>query len=121
MNAKYVYSQPIYTIEKKVCFNANGDVLGFINGSNKKGVFLPRYTVCSILDNDTRTLSFGIARCSGKDKFKKEIGRQLSLKRAMENPIYKVVVPEDQKISDVTVEVAAKLIEQCETNREFNF
>lgn len=120
MIAKYVYSSPILRVTKDVYVDANGNVIA--HGQNRsKAVFLPRYTVCSILNPETRELSFGIARCSTQDRFSRKIGRELSYKRAIENPITTIQVPKELKISDVTTDVAFQLIDQVESKGKFKF
>lgn len=117
MNAKYIYSQPVYKVMANVYVNANGDIIGVTKCTDSKSVSLPRYTVCSILDNETRTLYFGLARCSSKDRFDKKIGRQLSTERAINSPVAIIKVPDGAKISEVTFSVAQDIINRYESNR----
>lgn len=119
--AKFVYSTPITKSSKVVYTDANGSVKAINKDLKSKSTYLPRYTVCSILDDETRTLTFGIARCSSKDAFSKKIGRDLSYERAIKNPVCKIQVPENLKISDVTVDVAFRLMERFEKEHTLKF
>lgn len=121
MNAKYVYSEPIAKVEKNVYVDANGNQIATTKSPNAKYSSLPRYTVCSILDEKTRTLTFGVARCSSKDRFNKKVGRELSLQRALNNPVCTIQVPISLKISDVTVDVALQLMNRYEQERTLKF
>lgn len=116
MNPKYVYSNAIYKVTKDVYVDANGNVVA--HGANKSNFTpIPRYTVCSVYNKEDNTLAFGVARCSHKDAFKRSIGREISLKRALENPITTVTVPTGLRISRMTRDIAFQLIEQLESAR----
>ncbi len=119
--AKFVYSTPVVKSSKMVYTDANGSVRAINRTMNAKPTYMPRYTVCSILDDETRTLRFGVARCSSKDSFSKEVGRNLSYERALNNPVCEIHVPESLKISDVTVDVAYRLMERYEKERTLKF
>lgn len=120
MNIKYVYSNPIIKVAKDCYVDANGNVLD--HGQNRsKQILLPRYTVCSILNPETRELSFGVARCSTKDRFSRKIGRDLSYKRAVSKPITTIKVPEELRISDVTIDISFQLVNRIEQEQNFKF
>ena len=121
IHAKFVYSEPVVKSSKMVYTDANGSVKAINKEIKSKSVHLPRYTVCSVLDDETRVLSFGIARCSSKDSFSKKIGRELSYERAINNPVCKIQVPDNLKISDVTIDVAYSLMERYEKEHTLKF
>ena len=60
--AKFVYSAPITKSSKIVYTDANGTVKAINKDVKGKSTYMPRYTVCSILNDETRTLTFGLAR-----------------------------------------------------------
>lgn len=107
-NARFYYSLPIVKatvvmVENSV-FNVD-DVLGYYNYTKTP---LPRITICSVLDKEKNTLSFGAAICSAKDRFVKKIGRELSYKRAMENPMLVLPVTKDN-INKVRMQACEEL------------
>lgn len=120
MNAKYVYSDPVMRVTKDCYVDANGNIIDH-GQCRSKHIALPRYTVCSILNPETCELSFGVARCSAKDKFDRKTGRELSYKRAITNPITTIKVPKELKISDVTMDVALQLMNRIEREGNFKF
>lgn len=120
MNAKYVYSPQVYRVEKDVYVDANGNQLRATKKTTSKAVSLPRYTVCSVLVDDD-TLQFGVARCSPKDQFSKEIGRNLSYKRAINNPVCTIHVPNPLKVSEITHDVAHRLMVHYEKQNKVKF
>lgn len=83
---RYFYSPEYKEAVMPVLLDANGQTLGAL-GKPRNQISLPRLTICSIYDDETQELSFGISRCSEKDLFVKSIGREKALKRAEENPI----------------------------------
>lgn len=119
--AKFVYSAPITKSSKIVYTDANGTVKAINKDVKSKSTHMPRYTVCSILNDETRTLTFGLARCSSKDAFSKKIGRDLSYERAIKNPVCEIKVPDNLKISDVTVDIAYRLMERYEKEHTLKF
>lgn len=110
MNAKYVYSAPKNKAIKMVIVNAEGKEDVLYPYTIKEIHSLPRYTVCSVLDKEKDTLSFGIARCSAKDRFVKKIGRKLSYQRALSNPITVIQNVHVYRISEITRQIANQLI-----------
>ena len=66
----------------------------------------PVVTVCAIFDEETGKLSMGIARCSEKDRFVKKIGREISYKRAVENPQLIVNLRKYERFSEVFYDLA---------------
>ena len=69
----------------------------------------PVVTVCAIFDEETGKLSMGIARCSEKDRFVKKIGRELSYKRASENPQLTMNLRKYERFSEVFYDLAKML------------
>lgn len=77
----------------------------------------PRIAICGVYDYDNHTLSFGVARCSHNDVFVKSVGRELSKKRAFENPCRVVTVGPNEKISEVFEDNVADIEEQIMSMR----
>lgn len=69
----------------------------------------PIVTVCAIFDEETGKLSMGIARCSEKDRFVKKIGREISYKRAVENPQLIMNLRKYERFSEVFYDLAKML------------
>ena len=115
---KYYYSTPV-TIKKSEVLSLNS---GVIVGVSKKETYkcrMPRITICGIYDDETDTLSFGLAKCSPKDQFVKSIGREIAYERALNDPICIVKVG-DRRISEVYSDVALDLdIEYSHYTDEF--
>ena len=93
---RYYYSQPMCEANVIVISNHRGDfdphkVIGVLKSSMKA---LPRLTICSVLDMDTWTMSFGVARCNPTDNFCRKIGREVAYKNAIEKPIVVANAPQ---------------------------
>lgn len=71
--------------------------------------YIPRVTVCGLFDEKTNSVSFGVARCSAKDRFTKRVGRDLALKRAKENPYVVVKLSSNKKPKDIFFETAQQI------------
>lgn len=69
----------------------------------------PVITVCAIFNEETGKLSMGIARCSEKDHFVKKIGREISYKRAIENPQLIMNLRKYERFSEVFYDLAKML------------
>lgn len=69
----------------------------------------PVVTVCAIFDEETGKLSMGIARCSEKDRFVKKVGREISYKRAVENPQLIMNLKKYERFSEVFYDLAKML------------
>ena len=121
MTAKFVYSKPYVKVLRTVYHDANGRIMGISKATYSKGEPMARYTVCSILNRDNMTLSFGVARCSDKDEFSKPLGRKLSFERAQNNPIRVVQIQSGEKISALTIKIANELMIECEGNHSKKF
>ena len=92
---KYYYSQPLYTVNVVVPSNHRGEfkfskVIGYSKSSLRE---IPRLTICSVLDVNTWTMYFGIARCNPKDNFCRATGREIALQCARENPVLVLTPP----------------------------
>lgn len=78
----------------------------------KYGVFsLPRVTICGIYDDEAHTMSYGVARCSSRDEFKREFGQRISYGRAVKRPYRVIQIQPTDKISEVFI-ANAKAIEE---------
>lgn len=86
---RYYYSQPMYQASVVLRSNHRGefDPAKIIAYSKKSMKEVPRLTVCAVLDTETNMMSFGYARCNPTDNFCRAIGRDVSYRRAKENPI----------------------------------
>ena len=62
---------------------------------NHKKDIAGRFTTCLIETNTKTTIATGLAECHENDNFRKETGRKLALKRALES-VFKD--PEDRKV-----------------------
>lgn len=107
-NARFYYSLPmvkatVVMVEGSVFDTDN--ILGYYSHTKTP---LPRITICSVLNKETNTLSFGVAFCSSKDRFVKKIGREISYKRALENPILTLPVTKDN-VSKVRMQACEEL------------
>lgn len=96
---KFYYSQPCVISDMEILLSREKVVATSDRVRKKKDA--PRITICSIYDDVSNTMSFGVARCSGNDMFRKAIGQELSRRRAEENPFRVVQIHPSQKVSDV--------------------
>ena len=96
---RFYYGEELIISNLEVLINKEKSIVGTGNINGRKS--FPRISICGIYDNEAETMSFGVARCSGIDTFVKATGRELSRKRALENPFRVVCVHPSQKISDV--------------------
>ena len=94
-NARFYYSLPLVKATVVMVEDSKFDPDNILGYYSKTRQVLPRITICSILNKEKNTLSFGVAFCSAKDRFVKKIGRELSYKRALENPILTLPVTKD--------------------------
>lgn len=92
---KYYYSKPI-SEEIVVSFSGNY----YLKRRSKKR--FPRMTICSILDTEKNTLSFGCTVCSTKDIFTKKEGRQYAYINAIEKPIKVINLSEGDFIRGIS-------------------
>lgn len=96
---RFYYGEELIISNLEVLINKEKNIVGTGAISGKKG--FPRISICGIYDNEAGTMSFGVARCSGNDTFVKATGRDLSRKRALENPFRVVNIYPLQKVSEV--------------------
>lgn len=96
---RFYYGEELIISNLEVLINKEKNIVGTGAISGKKG--FPRISICGIYDNEAGTMSFGVARCSGNDTFVKATGRDLSRKRALENPFRVVNIYPSQKVSEV--------------------
>lgn len=107
-NARFYYSLPLVKATVVMVEDSSFDTDNILGYYSKTRQALPRITICSVLDKETNTLSFGVALCSVKDRFVKEIGRELSYKRAIENPILTLPVTKEN-VSMVRMQACEEL------------
>ena len=105
---RYYYSLPlvktdVIAVESEFLINNCMFNPESIIGVNKSLKPMPRLTICSILDTDDETLSFGAAYCSEKDRFVKATGRAISYERALNNPM-RVVSIKGQDVNQVRIQ-----------------
>lgn len=91
-NVKFYYSDPYTETKVSALVNNKGDIVGVSDNLGKLKP-TPRITICAIFNEETNCIYFGVARCSSKDTFTKQIGRELSFKRALENPYRMIKLP----------------------------
>lgn len=108
---KYFYTKPTFVQSVNFIVDEHGNpVANGVKGDKRKA--LPRLTICGVYDQETNKLSVGISRCSPKDLFNKEVGRQLALKRAETSPTYVVNILPDEVISHVFFSLARTIEER---------
>ena len=84
---KYYYSKGIHVRYLPCITDDQGDVIGYVSKNFAPSRKLPRVTVASVYNNETNTMTFGMAVCSPKDTFKKSTGRDLAYQRAITSPM----------------------------------
>ena len=82
---------------------------------------IPRITVCGIFDNETKLLRIGYSRCSIKDKFNKQVGRDLAQHRAEHKPVIVLQLAEGEVLSHVFFEQARCLTSRVLRMKHFKF
>lgn len=107
---KYFYAKPTFVQNVNVIVDENGDPLcDDLRDKCTTRKMLPRLTICGVYDSETKILKIGVARCSPKDLFVKEIGRKLAEERAETNPIHTTIVHPNEVISHVFFNLAKTL------------
>ncbi len=101
---KYYYSEALYKAKMDVIVNCHRYVLNEEDITEFKP--LPRITICGIYDDKERTMTYGVAKCSSKDIFKKKIGQRISYNRAFIRPYRIVNIKPEDKISEVFIKNA---------------
>lgn len=85
---KYFYTPALQIRSFNLICSGDGEVLETPPDWGGKYVRdLPRMVVCSVYDSEKQIMFFGTAVCSHKDSFSKKIAREMSYKRAKENPV----------------------------------
>lgn len=109
---KFYYSKPVHVRLVPMATGAQGEPLFYYPDSSMSSIVkvLPRITVASVYDSKENTMSFGIASCSPKDTFKKEVGRKLAEDRARINPTLKICKIKRNRIREVSKKYANDLI-----------
>lgn len=125
---KFYYSKPVHVRLAPIFTDVQGRPL-YITSSLKETLdeqahmFLPsstsvvrkmpRVVVASVYDADTNSMSFGVATCSPKDTFNKEIGRNLAEERARNNPKLKIVgIKRRSAVRQISKKYANQLISE---------
>lgn len=93
-NSRFYYSMPTVTREVEMVDGVGYDPFAIIRMSKAKTP-CRRITICSTLNKENQTLSFGVAVCSPGDKFVREEGRRIAYERAINNPIRVVPVTKE--------------------------
>lgn len=87
LKPRFYYSEPMKIGSVIAALDDNNNVLGTFNDKpltiNCKA---SRITICGIWDDENNVISFGVSRCSGKDQFRKDVGRNLAYNRALTDP-----------------------------------
>lgn len=103
MYIKYFYSRPI---EGKILIkNPITEETHMWNSSK----FFRRFTMCAVYDDESKTISFGVAICDETDQFNKRIGQSIAVRRAMSTPFY-VIENFNGKRNDYADEVRSRFI-----------
>lgn len=78
---KYYYSTPVYFADLANNPIAEKTVVSHIRQGK-------RYTMAMIYDDDSQTISFGLATCMPSDNFCKKVGREIAERNAIEKPFH---------------------------------
>ena len=107
-NVKFYFSRDFKLANMEVFLGTNNTVIATGNIVSKLRR-IPRITICSIFDPNTKTLTFGVSRCSSKDTFVKSVGRKLAFERALTSPYKTVHVPDNEKVSDLCISTCVEI------------
>lgn len=102
-SVKYFYTPALQVRSFNLLCNGDGEVIESapdFGGTYIKN--LPRMVVCSIYDKDQSKMFFGTAVCSHKDNFCKKTAREMSYKRAKEQPCKIVEVDDLDNIAQIS-------------------
>ena len=110
---RYYYGARYKVAQVPMLLDENNEFCG-VCGDFKPISNTPRVTICSIYNNETNEVAFGVARCSHRDQFVKSVGRDLSYYRANESP-YKVVKIGENRVSDVFMTNAMDIESEVES------
>lgn len=100
--SRFYYTTPL------IFFKGGVLPFGALSIPEQKVTYSERHTIAALYDDETKTIKFGLATCSTKDRFQKSIGRDLALARAEFNPFY-VITDIDENCSKQ--EFTAKIME----------
>ena len=64
---------------------------------------IPRITICGIYDDVEKTMSYGVAKCSSNDDFRRKLGQKISYHRALHKPYRVVNIKPEDKISKLFI------------------
>ena len=117
---RYFYTPEYKHAIVPVLLDANGQALGVL-GKARNQISLPRLTICSIYDDETKELSFGVSRCSEKDLFVKSVGREKALKRAEESPIEVMRVDDKRMLGKIFIDRCLELEDEFYDMKTFKF
>lgn len=92
---RYYYGARYKVAQVPMLLDENNEFCG-VCGDFKPISNTPRVTICSIYNNETNEVAFGVARCSKCDEFVKKIGRETALERAKNAP-YKTISVTDKR------------------------
>lgn len=109
---KYYYSEPVHLRTMHVLTDAEGNPIYIPDAKPIKVRNLPRITVAAVWNTKTDEMTFGSAICAPADVFKKSVGRDVALKRAMEFPEVTIRLTKRSKIRDTSKRYANQLISQ---------
>lgn len=118
---KYYYSNAVHLRTIQVVTDAEGNPLFIPDVKPLASKKLPRVTVASVWYPEERKMVFGSSICAPMDNFKKSVGRELALKRALEFPEIIIKITSRNRISDISKRYADQLISQhSRKNVRFN-
>ena len=113
ISVKYYYSEPAYKVFMEALTDDSGNIVYVPDKKNQqKAKRIHRIIVASVYDNQSNSLSFGVAICSPRDVFSKYIGRKLAFARALHDPKKKVVLKNRRNIRKSSVKYANELIDK---------
>ena len=112
---KYYYSEDLHRAKVQVVINHKQAIIKM--GETSEYEALPRITICGIYDNEAKTMTYGVAKCSKKDTFKRKIGQKISYARAITKPYCVVQIHPEDKISNVFIENAKKIEQEILGNQ----
>ena len=109
---KYYYSEAVHLRTLPVVTNAEGVPMYIPDSKPIKIKNLPRITIAAVWDTKTDRMTFGTSICAPNDTFKKSVGREIALKRAIEFPEVTVRLTKKNRIREVSRRYANQLISQ---------
>lgn len=109
---RYFYGTEYKIATVPVLLDSNNEIITTLGNPIGKKKSTPRVTICSIYDNNTQMLSFGISRCSAKDCFNKKIGKQIAYARAKNDPIKVIKVQKKSKLNEISTQTCLLLEDQ---------